>query len=346
MNHWQRILAESITTIDELESHFGLGFSPALERVIQRYPMRINPYYLSLIQKVNDPLFRQAVPTLAEISPCKFPADPLNEQNLSPVANLIHRYPDRALLLVSSHCAMYCRFCTRKRMIGKGPHPITQKQLNDVTYYLKHRPEINELIISGGDPLILEDCVLEEILAQIYAITSIEVIRIGTRLPCTLPMRITSNLCKIFRRFQPLYINTHFNHPAELTEASIAACALLADHGIPLGNQTVLLKGVNDSAETITSLMRLLVKARVKPYYLFQIDITKGTRHFKTPITTGMDIIRTMTGSVSGLAIPTFAVDAPGGKGKTPLTPHATTTHSDYLEFQNWHGEPCRYPDF
>ena len=345
MTHWKRLIADSITTIGELETHFKMRFPDDMELVLKRYPLRINPYYLSLIQQIGDPLYLQAVPHLEEIAPCSFPNDPLNEANLSPVSNLVHRYPDRALLLVSNQCAMYCRFCTRKRLVGKKHDVFSQRHLDEVVHYLRNEPQINELILSGGDPLLLEDHTLEAILSAIYAVPSIDVIRIGTRTPCTLPMRVTSELCKILQRFRPLYVHTHFNHPTELTKAAINACAKLVDYGIVLGNQTVLLKGINDDAKTITTLMRALVKARVKPYYLFQIDITMGTRHFKTPLRTGFEIIKTMSGSVSGLAVPTFAVDSPGGKGKIPLFPDNSTLQGGYLEFKNFCGEVCRYPD-
>jgi lysine 2,3-aminomutase len=344
MEHWQDILNQSVTTFGDLKKHLNCD-NNALEDVIATFPMRINPYFLQLIQKHGEPLRRQAVPDVLEIRDHVCMQDPLDEENLSPVNNLVHKYPDRALFLVTNRCAMYCRFCTRKRKVGTDKMRITTETLDAGYAYLRATPRIREVLISGGDPLLLEDDDLEAILRHLKEIPSIEVLRIGTRVPSTLPMRITPRLVTILKKYHPLYINTHFNHPLEITEEAKAACALLADGGIPLGNQTVLLKGINDSTDIIRRLMLDLLKIRVKPYYLFQADLTCGTDHFRTPTAKGIAIMRELIGHISGMAIPTFVLDAPGGKGKIPLTPEYIISRGPDLGFKNYKGELCHYPE-
>ena len=307
--------------------------------------MRINSYYLSLIREPGDPLWLQAVPSLEENTDQVCMEDPLDEENLSPVPNLIHKYPDRVLFLVHSQCAMYCRFCTRKRKVGTAGMVISQETIQAGLRYLQETPAIKDVLISGGDPLLLEDEALEEILAALRRIKHIEIIRIGTRVPCTLPMRVTKKLCTMLRRYHPLYINTHFNHPDEITELAARACGRLADVGIPLGCQTVLLRKVNDDPLVIQRLMRSLLKIRVKPYYLFQGDLTKGTDHFRTPVKKGMEIMRSLIGHTSGMAVPFFALDAPGGGGKIPLMPDYVKKHGEEMVFTNYCGTICKYLD-
>lgn len=321
MTHWKDILQDSVTTPAELAQHFTVDCT-ALEHVLATYPMRINSYYLNLIQSVNDPLWRQAVPDPAELCDTVCMEDPLSEENLSPVPNLVHKYPDRVLFLIHSECAIYCRFCTRKRMVGTARMQINEKSIRQGLSYIKEHSSIREVLLSGGDPLLLSDERLDDILSRLRAIPSVEVIRIGTRVPCTLPMRVTSNLAKILKKHHPLYINTHFNHPRELTAEAEKACTRLADAGIPLGCQTVLLKGINDDHNTLRKLFTGLLRLRVKPYYLFQTDLTRGTNHFRTHTSTGITIMRKLIGNISGMAVPTFALDAPDGKGKIPLTPN------------------------
>ena len=341
---WQRLLDQSITTPAELARELDLDPEP-LALVAARYPMRINPYYLGLIREHGAPLFRQAVPDPCELADAVCFDDPLNEENLSPVPNLVHKYPDRALFLVTSRCAMYCRFCTRKRKVGTDRMRITRKTIRQGLDYLRQTPAIRDVLVSGGDPLLLDDDTLAAILAELRRIKSIEIIRLGSRVPCTLPMRVTARLARTLKKFHPLYCNTHFNHPAELTPEAARACNRLADAGIPLGNQTVLLRGVNDDAATIRDLMRGLLKIRVKPYYLFQADMTRGTDHFRTPVATGLAIMQSLIGHTSGLAVPTFAVDAPGGGGKIPLLPDYVQTTGDTLVFTNYQGLTCTYHD-
>ncbi len=344
MNTWHSILQDSITTSDDLKKHLGCEID-AIEDVITRYPLRINPYFLKLIRQPGDPLWRQAVPDPKELHDHVCHVDPLGEENLSAVPNLVHKYPDRVLFLIANECAMYCRFCTRKRKVGTDRMIISQQSLQAAYTYLRDNPGVREVLISGGDPLLLADEVIGEILSQLRSIPSIEVIRIGSRVPSTLPMRITPRLVSILKQHHPLYINTHFNHPAELTPEASRACTMLADAGIPLGCQTVLLRGVNDSADILKQLFTSLLRLRVKPYYLFQADLTRGTNHLRTHSSVGISIMRQLYGHISGMAIPTLALDAPDGKGKIPLTPQYITEQGESLVFENYRGEICTYPE-
>jgi lysine 2,3-aminomutase len=342
MTHWENLLAHSITTPEQLSRHFNSDFS-ALNIVSERFPMRINPYYLGLIKAPGDPLWRQAVPDLLELDESICLVDPLDEENRSPVPNLVHTYPDRALFLVTGQCAMYCRFCTRKRKVGTSRMLASRENMQAAFAYLRKNKQIREVLISGGDPLLLSDEALIWLLDNLRAIPSLQIIRIGSRVPCTLPMRITTRLAAILKRYHPLYLNTHFNHPDEITPEASKACARLAGAGIPLGNQTVLLKGVNDNAATIARLMHGLLMIRVKPYYLFQADMTLGVNHFRTRVETGLEIMQSLIGYTSGLAVPTFAVDAPGGGGKIPLLPDYRISLGKNVTFINYLGTPCSY---
>ena len=345
MTSWQKVLKNSVSCADQL-SGFPGGDLDGIEEVINVYPMRINPYYLGLIKQAGDSLWRQAVPDIREIQDSTGMVDPLDEENLSPVPNLVHKYPDRVLFMISSQCAMYCRFCTRKRKVGRSEMVINDATIRAGLDYLEKNSQVREVLLSGGDPLLLTDNRLEKILKSLRKIPSIEVIRIGTRVPCTLPMRVTRNLAAMLRKYHPIYINTHFNHPAEITTQAAHACSMLANVGIPMGCQTVLLQGVNDNSEIIRELMLKLLAIRVKPYYLFQADLTRGTNHFRTPVEKGLEIMRSLIGHVSGMAVPTFALDAPGGGGKIPLTPdYIQSLGENSINFKNYHGIPCSYPN-
>ena len=323
MSLWKRILSKSISTAEQLASSFDIDVEE-IRTVISKYPMRINPYYLSLIKRKGDPIYKQAVPDIQEIKDTRGMEDPLGEEEMAPVPGLTHKYPDRVLLLVSSQCAMYCRFCNRKRKVGRA-NMVTKRSIEEGILYIKAHKEIKEVLLSGGDPFLLDDEELYLILEKLRAIPHLEIIRIGTRIPCTLPQRITKRLVNMLKKFQPLYIVTHFNHPDEITAQSSLACERIADAGIPLASQTVLLKGVNDNAETIKKLMRGLLRIRVRPYYLFYPDYVKGTAHFWVSIEKGLKIMKSLYGYISGLCIPHFAIDLPGGGGKIPLVP-------DYVE--------------
>lgn len=318
--NWKSQLAASVVTPEQLAERFGIDPQP-LRVVAARYPLRITPHYLGLIEKPGDPIWRQCVPELQELAVDDLPEDSLNESSFSPAPAVVHRYPDRALLLVSWQCAGYCRFCTRKNRVGTEALAFSTAQIDAGLDYIAATPGIHDVILTGGDPLLLDDDRLAAILVRLQSIPHVEIIRIGSRVPVTLPQRITQKLCRLLASFQPLYLNTHFNHPRELAPASIAACTCLADAGIPLGNQTVLLRGVNDDPEVMIKLCRGLLKIRVRPYYLHHLDQTRGTGHFRLPVERGLEIITAMRGRVSGLGIPQYVVDPPDGQGKVPLLP-------------------------
>jgi lysine 2,3-aminomutase len=305
--------------------------------------MRINPYYLDLIKKYDGPLWKQAVPDIQELHDNVWLEDPLDEENLSPVPNLIHKYPDRVLFLVHNQCAVYCRFCTRKRKVGTARMEISERTIYEGLKYIKSTPAVRDVLVSGGDPFLLSDDRLDGILSKIRAIPTVEIIRIGSRVPCVLPMRITRKFTQMLKKHHPLYINTHFNHPDEITPQAALACGRLADAGIPMGCQTVLLKDVNDSAEVMKRLMHRLLQIRVKPYYIFQTDMTKGTNHFRTTVDQGLDIMKKLIGHTSGMAVPTYAIDAPQGGGKIPLLPDYSIERGEKMTFKNYCGRICEY---
>lgn len=340
---WQNSLKNSITSTTQLAERFDFDHR-SLNDVEAKYPMMITPYYLGLIKKVGDPIWKQCVPDLQELNDDGL-LDPLGEENLSPVPAVIHRYPDRAVFLVASSCAGYCRFCTRKRKVGCPAMGLSFRQLREGIEYIAATPAIRDVILSGGDPLVLPDPVLEDLLTRIRQIAHVEIIRIGTRVPVTLPERITEGLCNILKKFHPLYLNTHFNHPRELTEQAAVACSQLSDAGIVMGNQSVLLRGVNDQPQIISDLFRGLLKMRVRPYYLHQMDLTQGTGHFRTSIESGLKIMSALRGPVSGLASPYYVIDLPGGKGKIPLLPEYVTRNGDKLMIRALDGTFTEYPD-
>ncbi|MFC1592262.1 KamA family radical SAM protein [Thermodesulfobacteriota bacterium] len=342
---WKTLLADSITTADALCAAYP-QLAPqqdSLRRVISRYPLRINPYYQGLFSGPGDALWKQAVPDPRELQDTEGLIDPLAEEAHAPVANITHRYPDRVLFLVSNACALHCRFCTRKRKTGTG-FAVNEQTIRQGLDYIRSRPEVRDVLVSGGDPLLLENEQLAAILDGLRSIAHVEIIRIGSRIPCVLPQRITPELARMLSRFQPVYINTHFNHPAEITPAAASACALLSDAGIPLGCQTVLLKGVNDTPAVIRELMQRLLAIRVRPYYLHHMDCTLGTRHFRTGIQAGLDIVRALRGHTSGMCVPHYVIDLPGGGGKVPLTPeYVVGVEQQDLLLKNYQGELFKY---
>lgn len=342
METWQKQLQTSITSPGTLTRRFGVDPRP-LEEVVAKYPMRVPTYYLGLIKEVGDPIWKQAVPDLLEIQDSVCIYDPLEEENQSPVPNLVHRYPDRVLFLISSECAMYCRFCTRKRKVGGENMRITNETISAGIDYISHHPQIRDVIVSGGDPLLLADEKLDSILTRLRAITHVQIIRIGTRVPVVLPMRITLNLVRMLRKHHPLFINTHFNHPDEITEQSSKACARLADAGIPLGNQTVLMRDINDDPQVMKLLMQKLLAIRVRPYYIYQADLVQGTDHFRTSVEEGLEVIRALRGHTSGMAVPAFVIDAPGGGGKIPLLPEYLQALGSAVILKNYLGETYSY---
>ncbi len=314
-----------------------------LRQAAENFEFRISPAMVDLIQSPGDPIWRQYVPTLQELDVRDGLVDSLAEDANSPVPNITHRYPDRALFLVSPVCASYCRFCTRRRKVG-DPEKIPMAQLESAFRYLAEHQEIRDVIMSGGDPLLLSDRRIDDICKRLRAIPHLEVLRIGSRIPCHLPERVTPELCAILKQYHPLYINTHFNHPDELTPAAVHALGMLADAGIPLGCQTVLLKGVNDDPEVMKLLMQRLLAARVRPYYIYMCDQVAGAEHFRTTIETGLEIIRALRGWTSGLAVPHFVIDAPGGGGKIPLLPEYVVKLTDKeIVLRNYAGKLYRY---
>jgi lysine 2,3-aminomutase len=321
MEPWQQSLRNSLTDPTQLAARFGINPAPLLA-VARRYPLRITPYYLDLLEGPGDPLWRQCVPDPAELAADGLLTDPLSEAQLSPVSGLVHRYPDRALLLTTATCAVYCRFCTRKRAIGGSSDNISP-DFSAALAYIANTPALREVILSGGDPLLLDDDRLDDLLGRLRAIPHVETIRLHSRVPVVLPERITERLCSILGKHHPLYLNTHFNHPRELTPAAAEACGRLADAGIPLGNQSVLLRGINDDAETLRSLFRGLLRLRVRPYYLHHGDLVAGTAHLRTTIESGLSLIAALRNTLPGMAIPQYVIDLPGGRGKVPLLPDA-----------------------
>ena len=314
-----------------------------LEQVSALYPCRISSYYAGLITAPYDPVWKQCVPSVEECDDTVQLPDPLDEERLSPVPGLIHRYPGRAVLLVSNRCATYCRFCMRKRTVGEEGEAAFD--LAAAVEYIRQQAGIHDVVLSGGDPLMLSDNQLEEILAELHQIPHVQIIRIGSRMPVTAPERVTPQLCRVLSRFQPLYLNTHFNHPRELTPEAAAACGLLADAGICLGNQTVLLKGVNDDTAVLEELFRVLLKMRVRPYYLHQMDLVQGTAHFRTELETGRNLIGSLRGRLPGMAIPHFVVDLPGGKGKVPILPETLKYAEGVWQIRTNSGEWVNYAD-
>lgn len=343
MAEWQKLLRErGLATLHQLVERFGADHFPDLDRLqqaVDNFEFRISPAMVDLIQEPGDPIWRQYVPDLEELVIVDGVPDSLNEDGDSPVPNITHRYPDRALFLVSPVCAAYCRFCTRRRKVG-DPEKIPMSQLESAFRYLGEHTEIRDVILSGGDPLLLSDRRLDSILTRLRRIPHLEIIRVGSRVPCHLPERITSELCATLRRFHPFYINTHFNHPAELTPQAVRALGMLADAGIPLGCQTVLLRGVNDDIDVMKELMQRLLAARVRPYYIYMCDNVAGVEHFKTTVEKGLEIISGLRGWTSGLAVPHFVIDAPGGGGKIPLLPeYVDEINEDEIVLRNYAGD-------
>ena len=286
--------------------------------------MAVTPYYLSLIDPADpdDPIRRMCIPSIQETVPCADDrVDPLNEDADSPVPHIVHRYPDRVLFLITDMCAMYCRHCTRRRFAGQRDAALPTERIDKAIDYIARTPQVRDVLLSGGDALLMSNDKLEYILKKLRDIPHVEIIRIGTRTPVVMPQRITDDLVNMIKKYHPVWVNTHFNHPNEITPESTEACARLADAGIPLGNQSVLLRGINDCSHVMKKLVTGLVKIRVRPYYIYICDQSMGISHFRTPVSKGIEIIENLRGYVSGYAVPTFVVDAPGGGGKIPVMP-------------------------
>ncbi|MDD3095186.1 MAG: lysine 2,3-aminomutase [Candidatus Neomarinimicrobiota bacterium] len=320
------------------------------KKISEKFPMSITPYYLSLINTEdikNDPIFKQSFPVIDELRVLKSDmSDPLSEDRDSPVPGITHRYPDRVLFLVSNTCAMYCRHCTRKRRVGDVDSIPGKKQILQGIEYIRNTPRIRDVLLSGGDPFLLSDEYLDWILTELRKIEHVEIIRIGTRTPVVLPFRITDDLVRMLKKHQPVWINTHFNHPREITATSRKALRMLADAGFPLGNQSVLLAGVNDCPRIMKSLVHKLVYNRVRPYYLYQCDLSEGLSHFRTPVGKGIEILESLIGHTSGFCVPTYVIDAPGGGGKIPVMPNYLISWStNKVILRNYEGVISTYKE-
>jgi len=348
--HWQ--IRNSIVGLDQIKRFIKLthGEYTGIIRHTSGLPLRITPYYASLISPTNplQAIRRAVVPVADEyVSSPGESVDPLGEEGQSPVQSLVHRYPDRVLFLTTGFCSTYCRYCTRSRMVGNhGRFKGSISQWQQAIEYIEQTPQVRDVLLSGGDPLTLTDGHLDYLLSSIRRIPHVEIIRIGTKVPVVLPQRLTSRLLNILKKYQPLWISIHCTHPDELTPEMNSACTLLADAGIPLGSQTVLLKGINDSVDTLKKLFHGLLKVRVRPYYLYQCDPILGSSHFRTTVDKGIEMIEGLRGHTSGYAIPHYVVDAPGGGGKIPLLPdYYQGRDADGVILRNFEGRTFRYPD-
>ncbi|WP_330638658.1 lysine 2,3-aminomutase [Romboutsia hominis] len=340
-----------ITTVEELKKYIPLTESEeeGVKECLKTLRMSITPYYLSLIDptNANDPIRKQAIPVASELKVSDADLDdPLHEDGDSPVPGLTHRYPDRALLLITDQCAMYCRHCTRRRFAGQNDGAQPVDRIDKAIEYIRNTPVIRDVLLSGGDALLMSDERLEYIISKLREIPHVEIIRIGSRTPVVMPQRITDNLVNMLKKYHPVWLNTHFNHPNEITKESIEACKKMADAGIPLGNQSVLLRGVNDCMHVMKKLVNDLVKIRVRPYYIYQCDLSNGIEHFRTPVSKGIEIIEGLRGHTSGYCVPTFVVDAPGGGGKTPVMPNYVISQSyDKVILRNFEGVITTYTE-
>lgn len=351
---WKWQLKHSIRTLEKFELLTGIKFNEKerkqLKKTFSRFPLSITPYYLSLIDNsnyANDPVYKQSFGSVNELTVLKSEMeDPLSEDRDSPVEGITHRYPDRVLFHVSNICSMYCRHCTRKRKVGDIDYIPSKKQLYKGIEYIRKTPYVRDVLLSGGDPFMLSDSYLDWLLSEITAIPHVEVVRIGTRMPVVLPYRITDNLIETLKKYQPLWINTHFNHPREITSSSKEAVAKLADAGFPLGNQSVLLAEVNDCPRIMKSLVHKLVQNRIRPYYLYQCDLSEGLSHFRTPVGKGIEIMESLIGHTSGFAVPTYVIDAPGGGGKIPVMPNYIISWStNKVVLRNYEGIITTYKE-
>ncbi|HHW39246.1 MAG TPA: lysine 2,3-aminomutase [Bacillales bacterium] len=350
-NDWIWQLTNTIRTLDDLKKVIDL--TPEEEEGVRiatkTIPLNITPYYASLMNPTDSrcPIRMQSVPVGKEIYKTKYDMeDPLEEDEDSPVAGLTHRYPDRVLFLVTNQCSMYCRYCTRRRFSGQIGMGVPKKQIDGAIDYIRNTPEVRDVLLSGGDALLINDTILEYIIKNLRAIPHVEIIRIGTRAPVVFPQRITENLCNILKKYHPIWLNTHFNTPIEITEDSKLACEMLVNAGVPVGNQSVILAGINDSVPIMKKLMHQLVKIRVRPYYIYQCDLSEGIGHFRAPISKGIEIIEGLRGHTSGYAVPTFVVDAPGGGGKIALQPNYVISQSPTKTvLRNFEGVITTYPE-
>ncbi|MDD6978948.1 MAG: lysine 2,3-aminomutase [Lentihominibacter sp.] len=347
--HWQ--VANRLDSVEKIKQVINL--TPQEEediaKVLNGFRVGITPYYASLMDPDDPycPVRMQAVPTIAETHRGEADMlDPLHEDEDSPAPGLTHRYPDRVLFLITDQCSMYCRHCTRRRLAGETDGARSMDDINACIEYIRKTPVVRDVLLSGGDCLCVEDDVLEYIISELRKIEHVEIVRLGSRTPVVMPQRITDDLCNMLKKYHPIWLNTHFNHPKEMTPEAAAACQKLADAGIPLGNQSVLCRGINDDVHVMRNLMHVLVKNRVRPYYIYQCDLSLGIEHFRTPVSKGIEIIEGLRGHTSGYAVPTFVVDAPGGGGKTPVMPQYVISQTpDKVILRNYEGVITTYTE-
>jgi lysine 2,3-aminomutase len=351
---WRWQVRNSIKDIAMFERLLGIKFSrekkEELETTLEKFPLSITPYYLSLIDAKNyenDPIYKQSFPSPLELSVSEYDMnDPLAEDKDSPVPGITHRYPDRVLFHISNICSMYCRHCTRKRKVGDTDFIPDRNEIEKGLKYIRNNPVVRDVLLSGGDPLMLPDSYLDWILTELRKIEHVQVVRIGTRMPVVLPYRITDSLVEMLKKHHPIWVNTHFNHPREITTSSKEALGKLADAGIPLGNQSVLLAGVNDCPRIMRTLVHKLVANRVRPYYLYQCDLSDGLSHFRTPVGKGIEIMESLIGHTSGFAVPTYVIDAPGGGGKIPIIPnYLVSLSTNKVVLRNYEGVITTYKE-
>lgn len=347
--HWQ--VLNRIETLDQLKKYVTLTAEEeeGVKESLKVLRMAITPYYLSLIdpENPNCPIRKQAIPTHQELVRApEDQVDPLSEDEDSPVPGLTHRYPDRVLFLITDKCSMYCRHCTRRRFAGQKDASSPSERIDRCIDYIANTPTVRDVLLSGGDALLVSDERLEYILKRLREIPHVEIVRIGSRTPVVLPQRITPQLVDMLKKYHPVWLNTHFNHPNEVTEEAVEACERMANAGIPLGNQTVLLRGINDCTHVMKRLVHLLVKMRVRPYYIYVCDLSLGIGHFRTPVSKGIEIIENLRGHTSGYAVPTFVVDAPGGGGKIPVMPNYVVSQSPrHVVLRNYEGVITTYTE-
>ncbi|HSL86622.1 MAG TPA: lysine 2,3-aminomutase [Bacteroidales bacterium] len=350
-NSWLWQVQNRIETVEELKKHLPLTIEEeaGAKKALKSLRMAITPYYLTLMDKDDhlDPVRLQAVPSAMEIMTADADLmDPLHEDADSPVPGLTHRYPDRVLLLITDQCSMYCRHCTRRRFAGQTDNAMSNSRIDAAIDYIRKTPEVRDVLLSGGDALLMSDIRLEAIIRKLREIPHVDIIRIGTRVPVVMPQRITDDLVNMLKKYHPIWLNTHFNHPSEITKESREACERMANAGIPLGNQSVLLKGVNDCVHVMKDLVQGLVRMRVRPYYIYQCDLSMGLEHFRTPVSKGIEIIEGLRGHTSGFSVPTFVVDAPGGGGKIPVMPNYVISQGTHkVILRNFEGVITTYTE-
>lgn len=350
-NDWTWQVSNRITSVDQLKQVINMTEEEEkdISEVIANFRMGITPYYASLMDPDNPdcPVRMQAVPRIEEMHRSEADMlDPLGEDASSPTPGLTHKYPDRVLFLMTDQCSMYCRHCTRRRVVGETDGQRSQEIIDQGIEYIRNTPEIRDVLLSGGDGLLVSDERLEYVIKKLREIPHVEIIRIGSRTPVVMPQRITDDLVNMLKKYHPIWLNTHFNHPKEITPESTEACRKLADAGIPLGNQSVLLRGINDCPHIMRDLVQDLVRIRVRPYYIYQCDLSQGIEHFRTKVAAGIQIIESLRGHTSGICIPTFVVDATGGAGKTPVMPNYIISQTpDKIILRNYEGTITSYTE-